>query len=105
MLNIEAATELAQARLSELSQAVGKRLVLERAEILDGQRSWAFSYNTERWKETRNPTDGLVGNGPLFVDKFTSQVFQLPSGGFRSWLASYNETGVVPSPVRIGPVS
>ena len=60
------------------------------------RRGWTFSYQTESFRRSGNPKEGLLGNGPIFVDKFTSKVFRLPSGGWPSMLDEYDESEVMP---------
>ena len=56
-------------------------------------RGWIFIYNTQKSQQTCLPQDGLVGNGPILVDKYREDVFLLPSGGWKQLLAQYEETG------------
>lgn len=68
------------------------------------RRGWTFSYQSDRFRQSRHPKDGLLGNGPMFVDKYTAQVFRLPSGGWPSMLDEYDKTGEMP-PVGRSPKS
>lgn len=56
-------------------------------------RGWTFIFNTTLSQQTGQPRDGLVGNGPVFVDKYSGHLFLLPSGGWKRWLQTYEETG------------
>jgi Immunity protein 35 len=61
------------------------------------KRGWAFPYNTKRFAETQNPLDGLLGNGPVFVDRATGEVHALGSARIRAWLEEYDRTGTPPN--------
>ena len=102
MITLDEASALAKAHVDATAAEVKRELYVRRAPDLDRERGWAFSYNTTLWAETHLPSDGLVGNGPLFVDKSIGRVFQVPSGGFRVWIDEYNETGIPPTPKRLG---
>lgn len=100
MLTLEQATEKAQIRVQEAAATLGKELSLQRDERYDNERGWAFAFNTVAFWKSGHPKDGLVGNGPIFVDKHTGAVFNVPTGGKLAWLEEYNRTGVPPT----GPV-
>src|SRR5664280_46258 len=83
MITFEQAREKAQLKLL----ALAREQLTSDFTILDGQvqerkRGWVFPYNTKRFVETKNPQDGLVGNGPIFVDRDSGEIYALPSGGY-----------------------
>jgi hypothetical protein len=97
MLTIEEAREKAQQKLLEMADALpGREFVILNDRILEGTRGWMFPYNTKQFIETKNPLDGVVGNGPIFVDRQNGNLYVLPSGGYRRWLEEYDRTGVPP---------
>lgn len=83
---------MVQQRQIELNE----ELCMQRAERLDSERLWAFSYNTVAFLESRNPRVGLVGNGPIVIDKSTGVAYTVPTGGMKTWLDTYNLTGQPP---------
>ncbi|HEV2990128.1 MAG TPA: YrhB domain-containing protein [Candidatus Angelobacter sp.] len=97
MITFEQAKEKAQRKLLEMASEVPQRefTILE-DRILERSRGWMFPYNTKRFLETKNPLDGVVGNGPIFVDRADESVHVLPSGGYRHWLEEYERTGMPP---------
>jgi len=98
MVTFEQAREKAQEKLLELARQVpALEIVIHDEGIRERARGWMFPYNTRRFFETRHPSDGLVGNGPIFVDRESGNVYVLPSGGYRSWLDEYDRTGVAPA--------
>jgi hypothetical protein len=98
MITFERAKEIAQRKLLELASEVPQRefKILE-DRILERSRGWMFPYNNKRFVETKNPLDGVVGNGPIFVDRADGSIHLLPSGGYHHWLEAYDRTGVPPS--------
>jgi hypothetical protein len=92
-ITLNDATQLAQLRLDEISAQVEKELSLSREVRLDRERFWAYPYNTLAFAKSQDPRDGLVGNGPILVDKETSAVLLVPTGGMMQWLEHHNTTG------------
>jgi Immunity protein 35 len=80
----------------------GRELVILDGHIEERKRGWAFPYNTKRFAETQNPLDGLLGNGPVFVDRATGEVHALGSARIRAWLEEYDRTGTPPPHIRRG---
>lgn len=76
---------------------IGKELFCRRAERLDSDRLWAFSQNMVAFRESRNPRNGLVGNGPIVINKNTGVFHTVPTGRMKDWLDTYNLTGQSPS--------
>jgi hypothetical protein len=100
MLTSDEALAKVRARVADLARDVLHReLKVIDQPIRVQSRGWAFAYNTPRYLETKNPADGLVGNGPIFVDKETGAMHSLPSGGWPAWLEYYDRNGT-PPPAR-----
>lgn len=96
MVSEEEAARVAQDMVQQKQVRLGKELYCRRAERLQSDRLWIFSYNTVAFRESRNPRDGLVGNGPIVIDKLTGAVYTVPTGGMKDWLDTYNLTGHPP---------
>lgn len=99
MLTLEEALDRARAKLSDLApgDAAGELVIVEEF-TREYSRGWAFQYNTTLWVQTRNRSDGVAGNGPIFVDKESGAVYLVPTGGAKSWLEEYDRTGAPPPP-------
>jgi hypothetical protein len=98
MLTYDEALAKARERVAEAAlQLSGRELVVREDLVTERARGWTFPYNTKRFLETKNPLDGLVGNGPILVDKYNGSVHHTPSGGSIAWLEEYDRTGVPPA--------
>jgi hypothetical protein len=73
-----AASEVAQAKVGELSLEAGEQFELLRGRTVETERGWVFFYNTAEFVRTGNPLYALAGNGPIFVN-MTGNVHVLPS--------------------------
>ena len=98
MLNFNEALEKAQNKLVELAGEIPghDELVILHDHIRESARGWVFPFNTKRFVETRYPLDGLLGYGPLFVDKQTGHLYVLGSARVQAWLDTYDRTGAPP---------
>lgn len=56
-------------------------------------RGWIFFYQHRRWLETRKIRDGLIGNGPVLIDKETGKVVVFGSSGSTEYWYSLYERG------------
>jgi len=98
MITLGDAKLKAEQKLVELVGATkASELTILEDRITETQRGWSLPYNTKRFLETGNVTDGLVGNGPLFVDRESGNVYVLPSAGFKRWIEAYDRTGIEPA--------
>jgi immunity protein 35 of polymorphic toxin system len=94
MLTFDETLAIAAAWVANRAQeAPGRELVILNGHIEERRRGWAFPCNTKRSAETQNPLDGLLGNGPVFVDRATGEVHALGSAKIRAWLEEYDRTG------------
>ena len=82
-------------RSLEAQDKESRRLAVNDSYVSERTRGWTFPYNTVRFLETKRPQDGLVGNGPIFVDKLTEKMYALPSGGWKQMLDEYEKTGLM----------
>jgi hypothetical protein len=94
MLTFDETLAIATTWVADRAREVpGRELVILDGHIEERKRGWAFPYNTKRFAETKNPLDGLLGNGPVFVDRATGEVHALGSAKIRAWLEEYDRTG------------
>ena len=85
MLTLDAALEKARTALTTLPELRGRaNLTILEQHVRARARGWVFPY------------DGLVGYGPLFVDKTDGTVHLLPSARVEEWLDAFDRTGVAP---------
>jgi hypothetical protein len=97
MLTFEQAREKARETIQELSRGGhGRECVILDEHVRECVRGWLFPYNTKKFLETGNPLDGMVGNGPVLVDRENGTVHVLPTGGLAVWLDEYDRTGMPP---------
>lgn len=96
MITIEAARSKALERVAAIAVELQRELVLDEATIEETSRAWIFHWTTKKHHETGNWTDGIVGNGPILVDKSTGELFLVPTGGHHTWLQHYERTGLPP---------
>jgi hypothetical protein len=52
------------------------KLQILKDQIEEHEFGWVFHYNTTEYIETGNVLDGLVGNAPLIVDRYTGQIVE-----------------------------
>ena len=101
MLTFDEALARATAWVTNQAREVpGRELVVLNEHIEERKRGWALPYNTKRFAETHNPLDGLLGNGPVFVDKETGDIHALGSAKIHAWLEEYDRTGTPQSTTR-----
>jgi hypothetical protein len=89
-LTLEQAWQIANRKLDETASRVGA-LEVTVEELTEG---WLFSYQTSRFLETGNISDGLAGNVPLFVARVDGAMF--PLGPYRPLgesMAAYRACG------------
>jgi Immunity protein 35 len=99
MLTFKEARQRAEKKILELAgESPGREYAILDSHVRERARGWLFPYNTTMYVQTGNPFDGVVGNGPVFVDRETGSVHVLPSGGFTYWLGEYDQTGIPPLP-------
>src|SRR6266568_3036818 len=48
--------------------------VVDDRETIEKPFGWIFFYNTKRFLDTGDPSSGLVGNGPVMVNKYDGTV-------------------------------
>lgn len=99
MLTFNEALAKAQNKVVELASQIpgNDPLVIVHELIRERDRGWVFPFNTKRFVETRYPLDGLVGYGPIFIDKQTGQMHLLGSARIQAWLDTYDRTGAPPT--------
>ena len=98
MLTFDEALAEAENKVAELAREIpgSDELVILHDLIRERARGWVFPFNTKRFLETRYPLDGLVGYGPIFVDKQTGHTYVLGSARIQAWLDTYDLTGTPP---------
>ena len=69
------------------------KVVILENETIEKSYGWIFFYQTRKWVETRKTRDGLIGNGPILVDKNTAKIVQLGSSGSLEYWCELYETG------------
>jgi len=101
MLTFNEALAKAQNKIVELASEIPghDQLVILHELVRERSRGWVFPFNTNRFVETRYPLDGLVGYGPIFVDRRTGDVYLLGAARIQAWLDTYDRTGA-PLPNR-----
>lgn len=94
MLSREQAREVAANRIRQrLFQRYGDNIVILDEHTIEKAYGWIFFYQHRRFVETRKIRDGLIGNGPLLVDKETGKVVVFGSFGPIEYWCSLYETG------------
>jgi hypothetical protein len=73
MLERSNALDLVSARLTEMSPAEDKWVVVDESTI-EKPYGWIFFYNSRKFVETRQAIYRLAGNGPVIVNKITGSV-------------------------------
>jgi Immunity protein 35 len=71
---------------------VDKVVILENNTI-EKSYGWIFFYQTRKWVETRKTRDGLIGNGPILIDKNTAKIVQFGSSGSLDYWCELYENG------------
>jgi Immunity protein 35 len=98
MLTYEEAVAKAREAIAALPEPLPSRdIVVVEDRVQPRARGWVFPFQTREFLETRDPRKGLLGAGPIFVDKFNGSVHQVPTGGMQPWIEAYDRIGIVPS--------
>ncbi|WP_190285577.1 YrhB domain-containing protein [Montanilutibacter psychrotolerans] len=61
------AFELAQQRIDALASALVDAFSIIPEKTVRGSQGWLYFYNTTDFIRSSNPSDSLVGNGPILV--------------------------------------
>jgi Immunity protein 35 len=97
MLTYEEALARAREAISALHDPLPSRdIIVVEDRVQTRARGWVFPFQTREFLQTKDPRKGLLGMGPLFVDKLDGSVHQVPSGGMQPWIEAYDRTGVPP---------
>ena len=68
-LDQAAATQLALQTLDEIAKRAGIDLQLLTERTREVEAGWVFFFNSSEFLRTRNPSQALAGNGPIFVTR------------------------------------
>ena len=94
MLSREQAREVAEEYLHRrFSKKHGDDIVILDAHTLEKPYGWIYFYQHRRFLETGKVRDGLIGNGPLLVDKNTGKLIVFGSFGTIDYWCSLYEAG------------
>jgi hypothetical protein len=73
MLEKSEALQLVSVRLREMAP-LGEQFVVIEGETIEKSFGWIFFYNSKRFLETGIAIYRLAGNGPVFVNRLTSEI-------------------------------
>ncbi|MBV8750777.1 MAG: hypothetical protein JO103_13815 [Candidatus Eremiobacteraeota bacterium] len=97
MLTYEQALAKAREEIAAFEEPLPSRdIVVVEDRVQERARGWVFPYQTRAFLETHDPRQGLLGMGPIFVDKLNGSVHVVPTGGMKPWIEEYDRTGVPP---------
>jgi hypothetical protein len=97
MLTYEEALAKAREAIAGLDEPLPSRdIVVVEDRVQPRERGWVFPYQTREFLESNDPRKGLLGLGPIFVDKLNGSVHFVPTGGMKPWIEAYDRTGVPP---------
>ena len=82
------ARQIASERVREIEREAGCKLELLDLSTVQVKQGWVFFYNSADFIRTRNPSDALAGNGPLFV-AVDGRLAELPSS--KPWQRALEE--------------
>lgn len=93
-MTIDEARELALRHAKSRSpERVRNDIVIMEEFTEERARGWIFSYQTGRWLETKKTRDGLIGNGPILIDKNTGKIVVFGSAGSTDYWYELYEKG------------
>jgi hypothetical protein len=89
-ITLDIARATADKMVSKLQQSTGVELAVNDSRTIETDAGWVFFYNSREFLRTGNPISGLVGNGPIFVDR-QGRAQTLPSSV--PWQEAINSIG------------
>ena len=96
MLSFAQAHDLANSHIRRrFAQRFGDDVVIADERTIEKAYGWIFFYQRRQYLETGNPRDGLIGLGPLLVDKNTGKIIVFGSFGTTEYWCSLYESGKV----------
>lgn len=97
MLTYEQALDKAREAIAGLDEPLPSRdIVILEDRVQTRERGWVFPFQTRSFLATNDPKQGLLGLGPVFVDKLDGSVHFVPTGGMKPWIETYDATGKPP---------
>ncbi|MBV8580249.1 MAG: hypothetical protein JO225_04005 [Candidatus Eremiobacteraeota bacterium] len=97
MLTYEEALAKARATIAAFDEPLPSRdIIIIEERMQERARGWLFPYQTREFLATKDPRKGLLGMGPIYVDKLNGSVHVVPTGGASAWVEEYDRTGVPP---------
>ncbi len=77
MISINEAKQLAESHLASLSAELEPdAVVIIDSHTIERSFGWVFFYQSQKYVESRNFTDCVVGNAPLIVNRLTGEIVE-----------------------------